>query len=61
MNRITASLLAAAAILSNFNMRKTKAMLSKGSRQYKTGVHYPHSSARQRARYARQIAAGQIR
>lgn len=27
----------------------------------KTGVTYPHSSKRQRARYARQIAAGQIR
>lgn len=27
----------------------------------KTGVTYPHSSTRQRARYARQIAAGQIR
>ena len=27
----------------------------------KTGHTYPHSSDRQRARYARQIAAGQIR
>lgn len=26
-----------------------------------TGRRYPHSSTRQRARYARQIAAGQIR
>lgn len=25
------------------------------------GKHYPHSSTRQRARYARQIAAGQLR
>lgn len=31
-----------------------------GSRTYRTGKKYPHSSARQRARYARQIAAGQI-
>lgn len=26
----------------------------------KTGATYPHSSKRQRARYARQIAAGQL-
>lgn len=29
-------------------------------RRNKTGETYPHSSARQRARYARQIAAGQL-
>jgi hypothetical protein len=29
-------------------------------RLYRTGNTYPHSSARQRARYARQIAAGQM-
>ncbi len=27
---------------------------------YRTGKTYPHSSERQRARYARQIAAGQL-
>jgi hypothetical protein len=27
----------------------------------KTGKRYPHSSARQQARYARQIAAGQLK
>lgn len=27
----------------------------------KTGKTYPHSSTRQRARYARQIAAGQLK
>lgn len=27
----------------------------------RTGVRYPHSSRRQQARYARQIAAGQLR
>ncbi|AKF12726.1 hypothetical protein PHIM7_181 [Sinorhizobium phage phiM7] len=27
----------------------------------KTGKLYPHSSTRQRTRYARQVAAGQIR
>lgn len=31
------------------------------SNRIKTGAPYPHSSARQRARYARQIAAGQIK
>ncbi|EHK77724.1 hypothetical protein SM0020_12390 [Sinorhizobium meliloti CCNWSX0020] len=31
------------------------------SNRIKTGATYPHSSARQRARYARQIAAGQIK
>ena len=31
------------------------------TRGYKTGLKYPHSSARQQARYARQIAAGQLR
>lgn len=28
--------------------------------RYRTGITYPHSSDRQRARYARQIAAGQL-
>lgn len=32
-----------------------------GKKIRKTGELYPHSSTRQRARYARQIAAGQIR
>jgi hypothetical protein len=31
------------------------------SKRIRTGKTYPHSSERQRARYARQIAAGQIR
>jgi|GEM_PF-6228783 len=31
----------------------------KGSR-HKTGYRYPHSSTRQQARYARQIAAGRL-
>ena len=31
------------------------------TRSYATGKTYPHSSTRQRARYARQIAAGQIK
>lgn len=35
--------------------------ITSGSRRSRTGRRYPHSSTRQRARYARQIAAGQIR
>lgn len=31
------------------------------SNRIRTGAAYPHSSRRQRARYARQLAAGQIR
>lgn len=31
-----------------------------GARRRRTGAAYPHSSARQRARYARQLAAGQL-
>jgi hypothetical protein len=31
------------------------------TRSWATGKTYPHSSTRQRARYARQIAAGQIK
>lgn len=35
----------------------------RGKRTYRitTGKTYPHSSSRQRARYARQVAAGQIK
>ena len=29
--------------------------------EFKTGKDYPHSSTRQRARYARQVAAGQLK
>lgn len=43
--------------LINFN---TPADFTKPKRR-RTGVTYPHSSTRQRARYARQIAAGQIK
>jgi hypothetical protein len=32
----------------------------KAWRAFYKGKHYPHSSTRQRARYARQIAAGQL-
>lgn len=32
----------------------------KGAKRRRTGRRYPHSSARQQARYARQIAAGQL-
>lgn len=32
----------------------------KAWRSFYKGKHYPHSSTRQRARYARQIAAGQL-
>lgn len=31
-----------------------------GPKRVRTGRAYPHSSTRQRARYARQIAAGQL-
>lgn len=31
------------------------------SKRRRTGVKYPHSSTRQHARYARQVAAGQIK
>lgn len=31
-----------------------------GAKRCRTGKKYPHSSTRQQARYARQIAAGQI-
>ncbi|MBT56207.1 MAG: hypothetical protein CMF72_22750 [Mameliella sp.] len=30
-------------------------------RRYRTGLTYPHSSTRQRTRYARQINAGQLK
>jgi hypothetical protein len=30
------------------------------TRGYKTSLTYPHSSTRQQARYARQLAAGQL-
>ena len=43
---------------------KTRQPRSRGGKppfRYRTGVTYPHSSERQRARYARQIAAGQIK
>jgi hypothetical protein len=30
-------------------------------KRHRTGEKYPHSSTRQQARYARQIAAGQLR
>lgn len=33
----------------------------KKTHRIRTGKTYPHSSKRQRARYARQIAAGQIK
>ncbi|WP_421778894.1 hypothetical protein [Hoeflea sp.] len=32
----------------------------KPSKRIRTGGRYPHSSTRQRARYARQLAAGQL-
>jgi len=40
---------------------KTKRPASSApSRRYRAGKSYPHSSTRQRARYARQLAAGQL-
>lgn len=33
---------------------------SRAVKRYRTGKTYPHSSARQQARYARQIAAGKL-
>lgn len=46
------------AMNSIFMMKPTS--FSKTKRR-RTGKQYPHSSARQQARYARQLAAGQIR
>ena len=41
-------------------VRSVKELDTARPKRRKTGKTYPHSSTRQRARYARQIAAGQI-
>jgi hypothetical protein len=46
--------------LKNFMMPHRDYRNRGASKRRITGKQYPHSSARQRARYARQIAAGQI-
>ena len=41
--------------------RQPKHRGGKAPFRYRTGLTYPHSNTRQRARYARQITAAQIR
>ncbi len=53
-----------AGISDDLRLIKTRQPRSRGGKppfRYRTGSTYPHSSERQRARYARQIAAGQIK
>ncbi|MDK4730523.1 hypothetical protein [Rhizobium phaseoli] len=59
---ITAALagLLALSPLSNFMMPHSDYRNRGSGKRRKTGRLYPHSSTRQRARYARQIAAGQL-
>lgn len=40
---------------------KPRASRGKPPRRVRTGRKYPHSSSRQQARYARQLAAGQLK
>lgn len=60
MTAIMAALLASAPI-ANFMMPHRDYRNRGAAKRRKTGWYYPHSSTRQRARYARQIAAGQLR
>lgn len=46
--------------LTNFIMPNRDYRLRGRSKRIRMGKAYPHSSTRQRARYARQIAAGQL-
>lgn len=55
---LAAQLFAASALRGGFDPVHAR-RAGKGSR-HKTGYRYPHSSTRQQARYARQIAAGQL-
>lgn len=41
--------------------RRRRRDANRSTTRRRTGVRYPHSSRRQQARYARQIAAGQLR
>ncbi len=59
MTAILAALLASAPI-SNFMMPPSAYRNRGASKRRKTGTRYPHSNTSQRARYARQIAAGQL-
>jgi len=51
---------AAATIAAMAGMRFDDAMIQPVGKRPRTSKTYPHSSARQQARYARQLAAGQI-
>ena len=59
MSTIMAALLASAPI-HNFMMPHHAQRNRGAAKRRKSGWFYPHSSDRQRARYARQIAAGQL-
>lgn len=71
MNRMLLSLAASLGLSSSLavsqlpimpEMMPNHAYRNRGAaKRRKTGALYPHSSTRQRARYARQIAAGQIK
>lgn len=50
----------AASPMPDIKILPTAQPFTKGTKRMKTGKTYPHSSKRQCARYARQIAAGQI-
>jgi hypothetical protein len=50
----------AGTIASDLRSTTTTGTGRRNSTRIRTGVRYPHSSTRQQARYARQIAAGQL-